>query len=241
MWDNVAPRCVLFAGLALVGCGGAADDEQAMSDTAITDGMQDGPASDFPEAVQVLSSNGIDGCTGVLVSPTRALTAGHCLKTGKFTIVAPFAPRAAGTPAPSVPGHAEEKDRIKNHANVENEDVLAITLDKPIQLPSYPELRDLGELEGKPALPPAIAVGRAGSDRAAPLVKSKPLTVESASHRGYLTGVLTEIYSEGGDSGGPLFLIEGKKHVLIGVERNPDGTIELFSRITASVRGLLGS
>jgi hypothetical protein len=244
MWDNVAQKCaplVLLGAVAAAGCAGTADEEAAANETAVTKAMEDGAASDFPEAVQVLASNG-DFCTGVLVSPTRALTAGHCLSTGVFTIVAPFAPHAAGTPVPSVPGHAAEKDRIKTYTNVDSEDALAITLDKPIQLASYPELRDIGELEGKPALPPAIAVGRRPSGTASgpALVKSKPLTVESASHRGYLTGVKTQQYSEGGDSGGPLFLIEGKKHVLIGLERDPDGTIDLFSRITPSVRGLLG-
>jgi hypothetical protein len=240
MWDNVALKCGLVGCLtiAAAACAGSTE-EGAASETAISEGMQDGAATEFPEAVQVLSSDNVEFCTGVLVSPTRVLTAGHCMVTGKFTIIAPYAPKTNGE-VQSAPGHATAKDdRIENYRDVDKEDVMAIRLDKPIQLASYPELRDVGELEGKPTLPPAIAVGRIRTARTAELMKSRPLTVQSASHRGYLNSVLTQIYSEGGDSGGPLFLIEGKKHVLIGINRDPDGTIDIFSRITPNVRGLL--
>ena len=74
-------------------------------------------------------------------------------------------------------------------------------------------------------------------------MKSKELEVRSGTPLGYTTGLVSGYYSSGGDSGGPLFLVDpetGKPtHVVIGIERQPDPPSEFFTRITPAVKSLV--
>jgi len=59
------------------------------------------PATAFPEAI-LLTANGFVPCSGVLLSPTAVLTAGHCslgsTVAPSFDVVAPNAPDSSGKP-----------------------------------------------------------------------------------------------------------------------------------------------
>jgi V8-like Glu-specific endopeptidase len=167
----------------------------------VIDEQQDGPATAFPEAVQVLVNNAAqDYCVGVLVSPTQVLTAAHCTGAKTFVVKAPNAPPPNESRATKLGAVAKSSNW---YADVEKEDAAMLALDTPIQLDTYPTLLDIGELGDKTVS--GVAVGRDAESRRSSLVLSKPLTIRSGTPDGYTTGLTSEYYSSGGDSGGRSF------------------------------------
>ncbi|MEA2746520.1 MAG: hypothetical protein QOI41_663 [Myxococcales bacterium] len=231
---------VLLAGLALVaGCAAEpAGDEGASTDEAIVSSMQAGTATAFPEAVQILHGNGVDYCTGVLVSPTVVLGAAHCIWGTSYTVKAPFAP---GAPSRKV---VRSKVISRGYSSdAAAPDVGVLVLDAPIKLAQYGVLTSIGTEADHGRTYQGVAVGRSFEARTAPLVRSTLLTITSGKSAGYDTGLHTPYYSTGGDSGGPLFLVEAGRitHKVVAVERQPDppNDADWFTRIDAAVLALV--
>ncbi|MDB5218295.1 MAG: hypothetical protein JWO86_6222 [Myxococcaceae bacterium] len=231
---------VLLAGLALVaGCAAEpAGDEGASTDEAIVSSMQAGTATAFPEAVQILHGNGVDYCTGVLVSPTVVLGAAHCIWGTSYTVKAPFAP---GAPSRKV---VRSKVISRGYSSdAAAPDVGVLVLDAPIKLAQYGVLTSIGTEADQGRTYQGVAVGRSFEARTAPLVRSTLLTITSGKSAGYDTGLHTPYYSTGGDSGGPLFLVEAGRitHKVVAVERQPDppNDADWFTRIDAAVLALV--
>ena len=229
----------LLVGLSLiVGCAAeSADGESASTDSAIVESMQAGTAAAFPEAVQILHGNGVDYCTGVLVSPTVVLGAAHCIWGTAYTVKAPF--------APGVPSRRVVRSRVlsRGYSNdAAAPDVGMLVLDAPITLAHYGILTSIGAEADRGTSYKGVAVGRSYEARTAPLVRSTLLTITSGKSAGYATGLHTPYYSTGGDSGGPLFLVEGGRltHKVVAVERQPDpgNDADWFTRVDAAVIGL---
>lgn len=230
----------VLVGLVLVsGCAvETAADEGASTDEAITSSMQAGAATAFPEAVQILSGNGVDYCTGVLVSPTVVLGAAHCIWGTAYTVKAPF---AAGAPSRRV---VRSKVISRGYSNdAAAPDVGMLVLDAPITLAHYGVLTSIGAAADSGTTFHGVAVGRSREARTAPLVRSTLLTITSGKSEGYTTGLHTPYYSTGGDSGGPLFLVEGGvvTHKVVAVERQPDppNDADWFTRIDSGVLALI--
>lgn len=223
----------------LAGCAAeTAPDESASTDEAIVGSMQAGTATDFPEAVQILSGNGIDYCTGVLVSPTVVLGAAHCIWGTSYTVKAPFAP---GAPSRKV---VRSKVLSRAYSNdPASPDVGVLVLDAPITLAQYAVPTSVGAEADRGRSFKGVAVGRSLEARTAPLVRSTLLTITSGVSAGYDTGLRTPYYSTGGDSGGPLFLVEAGRltHKVVAVERQPDppNDADWFTRIDDDVLALL--
>lgn len=236
----------LLVGLALVaGCavepgGGPGDqgDEADSTEDAIVGSMQAGTATAFPEAVQILHGNGVDYCTGVLVSSTVVLGAAHCIWGTSYTVKAPFAP---GAPSRKV---VRSKVLSRGYStDPASPDVGILVLDAPIKLTQYGVLTSIGAEADRGKSFDGVAVGRSREARTAPLVRSTLLKITSGKSAGYVTGLHTPYYSTGGDSGGPLFLVEGGRltHKVVGVERQPDpaNDADWFTRVDAGVLALV--
>jgi V8-like Glu-specific endopeptidase len=235
MWS----RILLVVGVAsTVACAAqpSAEEAQGTTGSAIIESMQDGSPTDMPEVVQVLVNNAAqDYCSGVLISPTRVLTAAHCTGATSFIVKAPFASPAQQANAKVLGVVFHSKNFLEE---VEKEDAAILQLDKAITIAAYPKLQDVGELGDKKIQ--GVAVGRAEEARTAPLVKSKPMTIRSGTNDGYTTGLGSDYFSSGGDSGGPLFLYENGtiQHIVVGIERQPDPPNDWYTRMTPAVIAL---
>ena len=230
---------VLLALSLVAGCAvePEADDVADSTEDAIVGSKQAGTATAFPEAVQILHGNGVDYCTGVLVSPTVVLGAAHCIWGTAYTVKAPFAP---GAPSRKV---VRSKVISRGYSNdPASPDVGVLVLEAPITLAQYAVLTSVGAEADRGKTYQGVAVGRSKEQRTAPLVRSTLLTITSGNSAGYTTGLRTPYYSTGGDSGGPLFLVEGGRvtHKVVGVERQPDpaNDADWFTRVDADVLAL---
>ena len=200
--------------------------------------MQAGTATAFPEAVQILHGNGVDYCTGVLVSPTVVLGAAHCIWGTSYTVKAPFAP---GAPSRKV---VRSKVLSRGYSNdAASPDVGMLVLDAPITLAQYGIPTSVGAEANRGTSYQGVAVGRSREARTAPLVRSTLLTdherqVGRLRHRPPHAVLL-----HGRRSGGPLFLVEGGRltHKVVAVERQPDpeSDADWFTRIDADVLALV--
>jgi len=247
MWVFVITRRAvvgLISSVVVIGCAERVNEDASGSESAVIDEQQDGPPADLPEVVQILVDNEAqDYCTGVLVSPTRVLTAAHCTGGPSFVVKAPHAPKSnSGKVQESKAKKAGSVARSHSYyEEVWKEDAATLDLETPIRIETYPTLKDVGELGDE--MLRAVAVGRSAEARTAPLVKSKKLEVKSGTPLGYTTGLVSSYYSSGGDSGGPLFLVDDETgeplHVVIGIERQPDPPSEFFTRITPAVKSLV--
>jgi hypothetical protein len=223
----------------LTACGSTGEDDATSAEDAIVPSSQDGPSSDLPEAVQIMMPNGIDYCTGVLVKPDIVVTAAHCLlrKWTTWTVRAPFAPNA------EVRRATLHGVLTRDYMDPTRSDIGALRLDAPIVLPAYGELTEIGGAVDRGETFRAVAVGRERETPRAALVRSKPLAVRSGAPDGYPTGLATEYYSLGGDSGGGLFLLDAKgrvTHRVVGFERQPDPPrADYFTRVDAAVKRLV--
>ena len=229
---------LVAVGLAMTGCAADADEmddeEEGSTESNVLAQDKEGPA-EMPEAVRITMPNG-GFCTGVLVSARVALTAAHCTGQNSFTVESPVANKKQ---------KAKLAERISESfgTNPAASDIAVLKLDGPINLAHYAAETEIGGAADKGKSFKGIAVGRAKKSASAGLVRTKTMTITSAANLGYTTGLKTPYYSTGGDSGGPLFLVENGKvtHKLVGIERQPEPgrDDDYFSRIDGKVKAAI--
>ena len=191
--------------------------------------------STFAEVVYVLMrdhEHDLWFCTGTLVAENKVVTAAHCLDPKQFVSYEIVAPLAPGEPRVRA---SKPKMFGGDPEIVENPDIGFLTLDEPVDLPRYAQLTDVvARVEGGEQLT-GVAVVRTAEEPEAPLAMSQHLALSSTVQFGYAHGFGTPYFSNGGDSGAGLFLVEDGKptHKLIAVARQPepDRDLDHFTRI----------
>jgi hypothetical protein len=244
----VMPLLVLTA---IVGCAGV-PDEQGLKRPSSEQGAQaiigtQRSAAAYSEAVLVQVNNpASDYCSGVLVAPQVVLTAAHCIifnVNGTWTITAPFASGGSQVRAALSGEPMDAASYSLTYANYDQHpelhDLGLIYLSSPFTGISYPTLTATRYPIG--ATHPAVsAVGRDSVSPSAGLVLSaqKPLSTTSS---GFTFDNNTPRITDGGDSGGPLFL-EGT-HTLVGTETRFSGgganAIDYWARLDDSADSMV--
>ena len=189
----------------------------------------------FAEVVYVLMrdhEHDLWFCTGTLVAENKVVTAAHCLDPKQFVSYEIVAPLAPGEPRVRA---SKPKMFGGDPEIVANPDIGFLTLDTPVDLPRYAQLTDVvAQVEGGEQLT-GVAVVRTAEEPEAPLAMSQYLALSSTVQLGYEHGFGTPYFSNGGDSGAGLFLVENGKptHKLIAVARQPepDRDLDHFTRI----------
>jgi len=183
---------------------------------------------DFPEAVYV-TSDGYVPCSGVLLTPTVVLSAGHC--RGRESTYDVVAPNANGQKA-----HGSSSWSPYGGNPAKSSDVMLVFLETPIHIASYPTLGATQVAAGTQV----VDIGRTlnGSIGTDDYVSAVVTIQGPASALGfpYNYEALPDI-SENGDSGGPIML--AGTHTIVAIvdvdtteENISESTpIDLFARI----------
>lgn len=186
-------------------------------------------AKAYPEALLInMKQNGVTvaACSGSLIAPQVALTAGHCVyKFDGWQVVAPYATGANTSIAKA--GGTLDWTNTSETVEPSMHDIGLIFLDTPIQIASYPELADSALVDGSQV----VNIGRIGDGTLSDtdLYVSKPMTVSDAKDSGYPLDYMADETIESGDSGGPDMAHD--THTIVAVNSGAGGGIEVLARV----------
>lgn len=202
------------------------------------------PATAYTEALMVKVNNvDNDFCTGVLVAPGVAVTAAHCVAfnpagvapRGTWTLTAP---NAAGGSQVRTASSGDVMDqgfrsltRFNYDAHPEYHDIAVVFPDTRFTGITLPTVNGIAPAAGTSV----SAIGRQFVSAAATLVRSDPVTLGYVLDGSYPFDFITTRVTDGGDSGGPLFVTG--THTLIATETrfNPGTAKDYWVRFDGAV------
>lgn len=217
------PICALLLGL--VACGG--EPAIGSSDSDIVDGDL---ASRYAYAALVDAEleGGVGHCSGAVIAPRVALTAGHCVHGfGPWRVTTPF---AGGQVVTASRGETFDWLTTPDDPRPDMHDIGLLYLDEPITLDAYPELARDGRAEGSKVR----YVGRIDDGEIShnALFVGDAVRAHDGADVGWPFTFRTTHYVEKGDSGGPVVLSKDRM-VIVGVDSGGDAAadVELFARV----------
>ncbi len=209
----------------LAACGG--EPSVAASDSDIVDGDT---ADRYPYAALVDASldGGVGQCSGAILAPTLALTAGHCVHGfGPWRVTVPF---AGGQQATASHGETFDWQTTPDAPRPDMHDVGLLWLDTPIALDAYPRIARDDRAEGsKVRYVGRVDDGEVSDTR---LFVSDAVRARAGADYGWPFTFATSHEVHKGDSGGPVVLSQDRM-LIVGVDSGGDASIdvELFARI----------
>jgi hypothetical protein len=195
--------------------------------TAIVNGT---PATNYPEAVYVTAS-GFLPCSGVLLTPTVVLSAGHCRSlSSSYSVTAPNANGQTSTGSSDWTTYADDE--------MTSSDTLLVFLDTPIMIDTYPTLASAPVANGTVV----IDIGRTlnGTIGTNDYVSAPVTILGPATSLGFPFHYEAQPdLSEDGDSGGPIEVDGPAPRMVVAivdtdtVEQgiNEEEPIDLFERV----------
>ncbi len=176
----------------------------------------------FAPVVRVNATTGRDigTCLGVMVAPRIALTAGHCVDKRARITVKGATSRTETAVVASFWSDAHAPDyRHRETIDTSTSDVSILVLDRPLRMPRY------AAYARRPIDGEVAAVGL----RHAPgVLESKSvLLAPTESSRFYASPPFTKR----GDSGGPVFIRDWDKLVVVGVTSGSSPERSIFARV----------
>jgi V8-like Glu-specific endopeptidase len=219
---------VAFAALGATACAfnedSSSDETSESSSQTIKNGQ---PATSFTEAALVDGPGFI--CSGSVIAPKVALTAGHCVTgASSWTVRTPYAGNQ------SAHGSSSWTQYVSTGTNVNpnTPDVALIFLDTPINLPAYPPIASAAYANGTQA----TNVGRIQNNVASSsqLFYGSAVTLTDATSYGFPHAYISNEIIEPGDSGGPVYVGSGASRVISAVNSGAGSGKQVLAR-TADV------
>ena len=196
-------------------------------------------ATAFKEAALIsLARNGrtVAACSGSVIAPRVALTAGHCVAGfDSWTVRAPFVSQSVKASAGET---FDWVDDGSEQVNPNLHDIALIYLDTAITLPQYPALADKAVADNTRI----VNIGRInnGTLSNTSLFVSKPIPVRSAAGVGFPFDYQAMEVIESGDSGGPDELPGTDPHLIVAVNSGAGGGTEVLARVDLLRSWILG-
>jgi hypothetical protein len=188
-------------------------------------------ATAFKEAALIgMARNGriVAACSGSIIAPRVALTAGHCVAGfDSWTVRAPFA--SSATVRASAGETFDWRDDGSEQVNPNQHDIGLIYLDTPITLPEYPALADRPLTDNSSI----VNIGRINNGVLSntSLFVSKPITIRGAARQGFPFDYIANEVIESGDSGGPDEVPGTTPHLIAAVNSGAGGGTEVLARV----------
>jgi hypothetical protein len=213
---------VVFCGLiipaALPGC--SVEDETPSIDEPIIQGTA---TTEFPEAALIQMGSHI--CSGSIIAPRVALTAGHCV-TGhsSWTIQVPSIKRSV-TSSRAITSYTSTGDKVA----ADQLDVAILILDTPVVLPWYVPITNAAASNGTIA----TTVGRVhnGEISSQGFFVGRPVTLLDATYKGFPFAYSTDSVVEPGDSGGPAYIGTGTTRSIVAVTSGRSDRYDFLARV----------
>ncbi len=221
-------RCALWVSFCLLAACADPDERPAVEETVgeqVSQPIVNGtPATTYLEAALVDMTSTI--CSGAVIAPYVALTAGHCVVgNSSFTVKTPF---AGGQTAH---GKSTWTDYVDggSYVNASTLDVAVIVLDRPIELAFYPPIASAMQAAGTQA----VNVGRIknGTASYSQLFAGTAVTLKNGSSYGFPKSYITEEIIQPGDSGGPVYVGSGSGRMIVAVNSGAGGGTQVLGRV----------
>lgn len=211
----------------LLGCAAPTDYETEEDQSFISRKIVNGQiASAFTEGVLVNADQYI--CSGALIAPRVVLTAGHCVSSNSYTIIAPYAPNKSANTSKASKKWTEYQD-TNGSVNPNTNDVAVIILDTPITLTSYPPIATTPIAAGATA----VNVGRVRDRQPSQtdLFFGKEVQLSMGQQIGFPFAYAAEEVIQSGDSGGPAYSGSGASRKIIAVNSGAGSGTQILARV----------